>query len=601
MDKLAERKDIDSKYKWKLEDIYDDNSVWEQDYKILAEKADGFMQFSGKLSESGEVLLAAIKASEDINRLLEKMYVYAHMRRDEDNGNSTYQDMLMRIEYLAADISAKMSFFEPEMLAIPEEILRGYVDQVDGMELYRFAIEEQLRQKEHVLSEKEERLLAMASEALGTADEVFKMFNDADIRFPFIIGPDGKKTELTKGRFSVFMDCNDRKVRKNAFKSLYKSYADYRNTLAACYSGSVKGDCFYAKARKFGSSLEASLSSDNVPAEVYDRLIDAVHDNFPVLHEYFKVRKTALGVSKLHLYDMYVPLVEIPEKKYTFEEAKDIVFEAVRPMGEEYCRGIAEAYKNGWIDVYENAGKTSGAYSWGCFDSHPYVLLNWQGTVDDVFTLAHELGHAMHSYFSNKNQPYTYAGYKIFVAEVASTVNENLLIKYMLGKSIDANEKAYLINHYLESFRLTIVRQVMFAEFEKKVHELYETGEALTCETLCKVYYGLNLEYFGKGVEVDKEIEMEWARIPHFYSAFYVYKYAIGFSAAVKLSDNILSGDDKLKKQYLDFLSSGGSDYPIELLKKAGVDLYTSEAVDSAMKMFSDMVSEFKQEKNKCL
>lgn len=594
MDKLPERDRIEDKFKWQLEDIYENNDLWEIDYKELSAKADEFLQYKGKLNENGTVLLAALDASAYINCKLEKMYVYAHMRRDEDNANPKYQDMLMRVEFLASDISAKMSFFEPEMLSVPEETLRSYVNDIPGMDLYKFVIEEQLRQKAHVLSDKEERLLAMASESLGTADEVFSMFNDADIRFPMIKDSDGKKVELTKGRFSVFMDSADRNVRKNAFKSMYKSYTDYKNTLAACYSGSVKTDCFYAKVRNFTGSLNAALDSDNVPTAIYDGLIDATHKNFKTLHEYFKVRKKALGVSQLHLYDMYVPLVKLPEKKYSFEEGKQIVLEAMRPLGEEYCDVLREAFDNRWIDIYENAGKTSGAYSWGCFGTHPYVLLNWQGTVDDVFTLAHELGHAMHTYYSNKNQPYIYAGYKIFVAEVASTVNENLLIKYLLAKSSDKDEKAYLINHYLESIRLTIIRQVMFAEFEKKVHAMCEAGESLTCETLCNVYYGLNKEYFGKGVKVDKEIEMEWARIPHFYNAFYVYKYAIGFSAAVKLSDNVLSGDTKLKKQYLDFLKSGGSDYPIELLKKAGVDLSTSEAVDSAMKLFADMLEEFK-------
>lgn len=594
MSKLPERNQIDDKFKWQLEDIYQDNDLWESDYKTLSSMADEFVSFSGKLSENGETLLRALNASTDINRLLEKMYVYAHMRRDEDNANAKYQDMLMRIEFLAADISAKMSFLEPEMTAIPDDVLRSYVENVPGMALYRFVIEEHLRQKAHVLSEKEERLLAMASEALGTADEVFSMFNDADIRFPMIKDSDGKKTELTKGSFSVFMESEDRRVRKNAFKALYKTYTSHKNTLAACYSGSVKADCFYAKVRKFSGSLDAALDSDNVSAEIYDRLIDATHKNFDTLHEYFKVRKKALGVSELHLYDMYVPIVKISEKKYTFDEAKEIILDALRPLGEEYCDILKDAFKNRWIDVYENVGKTSGAYSWGCFGTHPYVLLNWQGTVDDVFTLAHELGHAMHTYFSNSKQPYVYSGYKIFVAEVASTVNENLLIKYLLSKSTDRDERAYLINHYLESIRLTIIRQVMFAEFEKKVHAMCEAGESLICETLCKVYYDLNLEYFGKDVKVDKEIEMEWARIPHFYNAFYVYKYAIGFSAAVKLSDNILSGDNALLGKYLDFLGSGGSDYPIELLYKAGVDLRTPDAVDSAMALFADMISEFK-------
>lgn len=586
MEKLPLRQDIDSKLKWKLEDMYQTDAAWERDFEKISGEYPRLAEYRGRLTESAETLNAFYRLEEKISLILEKLYVYARMRKDEDNAVTKYQEMAARTEMLMMQIQAELSFFEPELLKAGQAKLNAYMEEIPALKDHDFSFREMFRQKKHVLSEKEERLLSLAQDCAGTGDEAFTMFNNADIKFPAVRDEEGNRVELTKGRYTVFLESTDRAVRKNAFKALYKEYGKFINTLAACYAGSLKADKFYAVARKFGSSLEASLSTDNVPVKVYDNLIHTVHDNLDILARYLKLRKKALGLSELHMYDLYVPIVSVPARKYTYEEAKALVLEAVAPLGKDYCKVIQKAYDSGWIDVCENQGKTSGAYSWGCYSTHPYVLLNWQGTVNDVFTLAHELGHAMHSYYSNKNQPYAKASYRIFVAEVASTVNENLLFHYLLGRTEDQKERAYLLNHYLEEFRGTVYRQVMFAEFEKKAHALLEEGGAVTAEGLNAMYYALNQEYFGSAVKIDKEIELEWSRIPHFYTSFYVYKYATGFSAAVALAEGILSGDEGKIAAYRAFLKSGGSDYPLELLKHAGVDLTKPKPVRQALEVF---------------
>ena len=588
MDKLPLRSEIDAADKWRLEDMYESDALWEKDFEKITKLLKKPAAYKGRLGESGELLLECYRLQEKISMTMEKLYVYARMRKDEDNGIAKYQEMASRIEVLAMQFQAETAFFEPELLSLGEKKIMGFLRETPGLADYDFTFREMFRLQEHVLSEPEERILAMARECAGTGDDAFSMFNNADIKFPSIKDENGKRTELTKGRYTVFLESKNRNVRKAAFKALYATYGSYKNTLAACYAGSVRSDRFYSAARKFESCIAASLSSDNVPVEVYDNLIDTVHANLNKLGDYLKIRKKALGLSRLHMYDLYTPIVNMPAKKYTYEEGKEIVLAALAPMGKEYTDKIKKAYTDGWIDVRENQGKTSGAYSWGCYLSHPYVLLNWQGSVNDVFTLAHELGHAMHSYYSNKTQSYVKSGYKIFVAEVASTVNENLLFHYLLENSQGDVERAYLLNHYLEEFRGTVYRQVMFAEFEKMSHAALEESGALSCDQLCEMYYNLNLQYFGKHVTVDPEIALEWSRIPHFYTSFYVYKYATGFSAAVALANGILSGDKGKLKAYKDFLKSGGSDYPLELLKHAGVDLTTPKPIEEALSVFSD-------------
>ena len=593
--RLPERNEIEDLYKWKLEDLFETDTLWERAFNQVEKDLKKVPSFKGKLMQGkGEHLLKALEFQHALSLAFERVYVYARMRRDEDNGNAFYQNLAARSEMLGTKLMTAWSFFEPEVLAGAEKI-DVFFQATKGLEGYRFLLEDLRRQKEHVLSDKEEALLAGAADALQTGDNVFTMFDNADVRFPAIKDEEGNKTELTIGRFTRFLHSYDRNVRRRAFKALYTTYGTYRNTLAACYAGSVQTDWFYARTRKYPSCLEAKLSGGNIPTSVYTNLIDTVHKGLPALNQYLEIRKRALNLPTLHMYDLYVPMVQVPHKTYTFQEGKEIVLKALAPLGTQYIEDLSKAFQEGWIDVYENRGKTTGAYSWGCYGTHPYVLLNWQGRLEDLFTLAHELGHAMHSYYSNRTQPYQYASYKIFVAEVASTVNENLLMNYLLEHCDDHAMRTYLINHYLEEFRTTVYRQTMFAEFEQIAHQDCEKGVPLTAEHLCKQYLKLNRKYYGASVQVDKEIGLEWARIPHFYSAFYVYQYATGFSSAALIAKGIQEGREGAVDRYLQFLSSGGRDYPIELLKIAGVDLSTPMPVEAALGIFKEYVTQLEE------
>lgn len=589
-EKLLERSEIDNRYKWTVQDIYADDNLWEKDFETVKNSIELLASYKGKISENGENLLGFLKKSDEISEIIEKMVVYAIMRRDEDTRESYYQKMYDRCSSLFTDINAALSFFEPELLAMDKEKLDGFFDDTEGLSMYKFKIDEIVRKKPHILSEAEERIMALSGDAIETADNVFSMFSNADLKFPEVKDEDGNMKELTQARYVSFLMSENREVRMGAFKALYETYGKWRNTLAACLSGQVKSNRYVARARNYDSCIEMYLDNDFVKTDVYNNLIETVESYLDKFQEYMDLKKKALGLDEIHMYDIYAPIVKIPQKKYTFEEGKEIVLEALKPMGEDYLNLVKKSFDEGWIDVYENVGKRSGAYSISCYGVHPYVLLNWQGTLNDVFTLAHELGHAMHSYYSNTYQPYVYARYKIFVAEVASTVNENLLIDYLMNNTDDENMKAYLINHYLEEFRGTVFRQVMFAHFERDIHDLYESGHALTQETLCKIYYDLNLKYFSPAVVVDKDIELEWARIPHFYSSFYVYKYSTGFSAAVSFAKNILSGDKILIDKYINLLKSGGNNYPIEQLKLAGVDLSKPDPIEDALNIFGENV-----------
>jgi len=586
MEMQKTRDEIDSQYKWRLEDIFETNALWEEAAEAAERQITEIRKYSGKFVKNAAAMAECLEKLYDLNGLVTKLYVYAYMRRDEDSANSFYQDLAGKADLIVTKFSAAISFFEPELLTLNKDKITKFMKKEPALKEYAFIIEEIMRKKAHVLSKAEEKLLAMAGEATSAGRDVFLMFNNADIKFPVITDENGNKVELTNGRYSKFMESPDRNTRKRAFKALYDTYGAYRNTLAAAYAGNVKTDKFYAEAQKYSSCLVAALYQDNVPSTVYNGLIQTVHANIKKLTPYLELRKKMLGVRKLHMYDLYVPFVKIPQKTYSFEEARGIVIEALKPLGEEYGEVLKTAFTDGWIDVHENKGKRTGADSWGCYGCHPYVLLNWQGTINDVFTLAHELGHAMHTYYSNEAQPLQYAEYKIFVAEVASTVNENLLMEYLLQNTKDDAEKAFLLNHYLEEFRATVFRQTMFAEFEKMAHKMYEKGETLTCDALCAMYYRLQKKYFKKVMKIDKEIALEWARIPHFYTAFYVYKYATGFSAATILASGILSGDVEKLEKYLNFLKSGSSDYPMELLRKAGVDLSAPEPIQEALDLF---------------
>ena len=501
--------------------------------------------------------------------------------------------MFSRAQNLSFRAGELSSYMVPEILSIPDEQLEAFQREKKEFGLYGRLLSQLLKRKAHTLSDELEALLAASQEATQGGAQVFRMFNNADVRFPSITGEDGRELPVTHGTYISLMEHPDRRIRREAFQSLYSVYRQYSNTLAAAFGANVKQAVFYAKARKYTSSREYYLSSNEVPEGVYDRLVSSVRKSLPLMHRYMSLRKRLLGVDELHMYDVYVPLTSQGNTHYTFEEAKKIVEEGLAPLGEEYLSLLETGFEGRWIDVYENEGKRSGAYSWGIYGCHPYVLLNFHGTLNDVFTLAHEMGHAIHTWYSNENQPYVYAGYKIFVAEVASTCNEALLIRYLLKQCKEKKERAYLLNHFLESFRATLFRQTMFAEFEKTVHELGAAGESLTSEKLCGIYQKLNEDYFGPDMVSDSEIGYEWERIPHFYTPFYVYQYATGFSAAVAISRRIMEGEPGILEGYKRFLSGGCSMEPVELLKLCGVDMSESRPVDQAMEFFEELLDEF--------
>ena len=584
---LKTRDQIDSKYKWNIEAMIPDESVISGELETIKKEAEAYGEdFAGRLTESADTLLAAFQKRDDIWRRLEKIYVYARMRRDENNAETKYQAMADQCNSVIAAVSASMAFFTPELLSASEETILAYIDAAPGLEIYRFAICDTMRQKAHILTQAEENILAQMSEITGATNDIFTMLNNADIKFGTIIDEDGDETEVTHGNFIKFMESHDRDVRKNAYNAVYDAYKELINTIASAYNYNTKTDVVSARIRKYESARAAALSGDNIPAEVYDNLVAEVHKNLPAMHRYVELRKKLLGVDKLYMYDMYVPLIKLPETSVSFEEGLDIMRDALQPLGEEYLTKMNKGIEEGWIDVYENKGKTSGAYSFGCYDSYPYILLNYTDTLKDVFTIIHEMGHSIHTWYSDRNQPFTYAGYKIFVAEVASTCNEALLIRHLLKKAGSREEKAYLLNHFLESFRGTLFRQTMFAEFEDMAHKKAARGESLTAESLCSIYRQLNADYFGPAMTVDRQIDYEWERIPHFYTPFYVYQYATGFSAAVAISSRIMSGEPGALEGYKKFLSGGCSMKPIDLLKLCGVDMSTTRPVDEALGFF---------------
>lgn len=595
IEKLPARSEIAEADKWALEDLFLTDADWEAAVKQLEEQLAQLKGYAGKVSASADALYAYLTLADETENLFEKVLVYSNEKMHEDMGNSTYQGYAAQAQAAATRLSAAEAFFEPELLAMEESRLQGFLKEDPKLEKYRLLINRIWRRKEHTLSAAGEEILAKTYEMATAPDDIFSMFNDADAKFGTIRDENGKEVELTHGRFGGFMESSDRRVRKEAFEALYQTYDQFKNTLAATYSANVKKAKFYADVRKYPSALAAALAPGNIPTEVYDNLIETVHRFLPAMYRYVALRKRALGVEELHMYDVYVPLVADQTKKIPFAEAKEIVKRGLAPMGEEYVSHLEEGFDHRWIDVYENRGKRSGAYSWGAYGTHPYVLLNYQGKLDDVFTLAHEMGHALHSWYSNANQPYVYSGYLIFVAEVASTCNESLLMQYLLKESKDKKEKAYLLNHFIDQFKGTLFRQTMFAEFEKITHEMYAKGESLTAERLCAVYMDLNRKYFGEEMVSDPQIALEWARIPHFYTEFYVYQYATGFSCAIALSKRILEMGEAGVADYMKFLKGGCSKDPIELLKMAGVDISTPKPVEDALQLFEELVSELEE------
>lgn len=591
---LKTRDQIDSKYKWNIEAMIPDESVISGELETIKKEAEAYGEdFAGRLTESADTLLAAFQKRDDIWRRLEKIYVYARMRRDENNAETKYQAMADQCNSVIAAVSASMAFFTPELLSASEETILAYIDAAPGLEIYRFAICDTMRQKAHILTQAEENILAQMSEITGATNDIFTMLNNADIKFGTIIDEDGDETEVTHGNFIKFMESHDRDVRKNAYNAVYDAYKELINTIASAYNYNTKTDVVSARIRKYESARAAALSGDNIPAEVYDNLVAEVHKNLPAMHRYVELRKKLLGVDKLYMYDMYVPLIKLPETSVSFEEGLDIMRDALQPLGEEYLTKMNKGIEEGWIDVYENKGKTSGAYSFGCYDSYPYILLNYTDTLKDVFTIIHEMGHSMHSHYTRDEQPYIYGSHSIFTAEVASTVNESLLMQHLLRTEDEKEMRKYLLNMHLEEFRTTLFRQTMFAEFEDITHKTIESGETLTAEWMCQQYEDLNAQYYGSAVEKDDVIRYEWARIPHFYNAFYVYKYATGYSAATAISKKILTEGKPAAQDYIRFLKTGESDHPIELLKIAGVDMSSPLPVQQAMETFNQLLDEF--------
>lgn len=592
--KVLKRDEISDEYKWNLEDMFASDELWEEEYEQTKELCNKIASYQGKLTESAATLLVYFQDTDEANYHLERIYVYANERYHQDTAVSQYQGYASRADSLMVMAESSSAFAEPEILEVSEETIDAFYKEQPELLKYQRAIDEILRKKAHTLSKEEEKILADAGEIAVGPENIFSMFNNADIRFPAIKDTEGNELPVSHGTFIQLMENKDRNIRKQAFESMYHTYQQFGNTVASIFTSHLKQEHFFAKTKKYDSVRAMHLDQGNIPEGVYDNLIETVHKHLPAMHRYMAERKKLLGVEELHMYDLYTPLIDDYDKKYTYEEAKETVLKGLAPMGEEYLSILKEGLSGGWIDVYENENKRSGAYSWGAYGTHPYVLLNHKDNLNSVFTLAHEMGHAIHTYYSNKTQPITYSGYLIFVAEVASTCNEALLMQYLMKNAADEKERRYLINHQLEEFRTTLFRQTMFAEFEQIVHKKTADGEALTQEALNKIYHDLNVLYYGPDVVVDEEIDYEWMRIPHFYTSFYVYQYATGYSAATAFSKLILEGGQPAVDRYVtNFLCGGCSKDPIELLRNAGVDMSTPEPVDAALQVFEEYLAMF--------
>ncbi|WP_100330593.1 oligoendopeptidase F [Bacillus xiapuensis] len=593
---LPSRDEVPEELTWRLEDIFSSDDEWEKEFQAVKELCAKAQTFQGTLGASAEQLYQFFTYQDELLERMGKLYTYSHMRYDQDTTNSHYQGMDDRAKNLYTQIAQALSFAVPELLAMDEEKLQSFIQSDDKLKIYKQAIAEINLQRPHVLSAAEESLLAQASEVTSASSNTFGMLNNADLEFPVIENEEGEDVQITHGRFIQLMESDDRRVRKEAFKAVYDTYGKFKNTFASTLSSQVKKDNFYARVRRYESARAAALSNNNIPETVYDHLIQTIHKHLPLLHRYIKLRKKVLGVEELHMYDLYTPLVKDVKMKVTYDQAKEYLINGLAPLGQEYVNKLKEGLESRWVDVVENKGKRSGAYSSGAYGTNPYILMNWQDNVNNLFTLAHEFGHSMHSYYTRSSQPYVYGNYSIFVAEVASTCNEALLNDYLLKHLDDEKKRLYILNHYLEGFRGTVFRQTMFAEFEHMIHEKAQRGEALTAELLTQIYYELNQKYFGDEMVIDQEIGLEWARIPHFYYNYYVYQYATGFSAATALSAQILKEGQPAVDRYINqFLKAGSSDFPIEVLKKAGVDMTTATPIEEACRVFEQKLEEMEE------
>ena len=590
-----ERNTIENKFKWTIDEMYPNEEAMDKDIQKLKDLIEESKKYKGTLADSEENLFQALNISEQASRLLQNLYVYTHMKSHEDTRINKNQANATKTDMLSTELSMATSYMVPEIIAMDSEKLENYL-KTEKLSHYKKYVDDILRLKPHTLNEREEELLAAVSDLSGVPENIYDMLSFADLQFPEIEDEKCEKIRVTHANFSLFLKSKDARVRKDAFEAMYSVYNQYKNTFASTLYGGIKSEIFYAKTRKYESALQGSLFQDNVSVDVYNNLIDAVHENLDTLNDYIDLKKKFLGLDKINMYDLYVPLTENFDMEIPYEKAQEIILEALKPLGEEYLENVKKAFSEGWIDVYGNEGKQGGAYSWGSYDSKSYILMSYKDDLNSLFTLIHEMGHSMHSYYSKNNQPYLYSGYKIFVAEVASTLNELLLINYLLKNASSKEEKIYLLNYYLEQFRTTVYRQTMFAEFEKICHGKVENGEPLTAEDFNNIYYDLNKKYYGESSEVNEDIALEWARIPHFYSNFYVYKYATGFSAASALSKQILEEGDSAVDRYKEFLKSGGSEFPLDQLRKAGVDMEKKEAVDEALHVFKDLVKQLEKE-----
>ena len=591
--KVLARDEVKVEETWRLEDIFATDDAWEKEYADVEELSAKAESFKGTLRNGAEALFEALSYRDTLSERLRRLYTYAHLKTDQDTTNSFYQAMDSRVKSLYVKVSTALSFFLPELLEIDEGELNKFVEQNDELKLYKQEFEEVNKLRPHVLPAEQESLLAQLSEVTGSSSETFSMLNNADLTFPTVKDENGEEVELTHGRYIRFLESDVPRVREEAFKAMYGKYGEFQNTFASTLSGNIKRDNVNARIRNYSSAREAAMSNNHIPEQVYENLVSTINKNVHLLQRYVALRKKMFGLEELHMWDLYAPLVKDVDMKIPYGEAAQTMLESFHPLGEEYVSIVKEGLDNRWVDVRENKGKRSGAYSSGAYGTNPYILMNWQDNVNNLFTLAHEFGHSVHSYYSRKSQPFIYSGYSIFVAEVASTVNEAILNDHLLKTIDDEQKRIYLLNNWLDGFRGTVFRQTMFAEFEHMIHQLDQQGVALTAEKLTEEYYALNKRYFGDDLVIDEEIGLEWARIPHFYYNYYVYQYATGYSAAVSLSNQILTEGQPAVERYINhFLKAGSSDYPIEVLKKAGVDMTSAAPIEEACRVFEEKLNE---------
>ena len=598
MTKLKQRNEISDKFKWDLSPLTKSDEEWEMRYKAALKKVDDIKKYNGLLSQSGDVLLNCFKETSELEEEIGKLFVYANLKHDENTINPTYQALSSKASTLYVSYSTATSFISPEIISIGKEAINKFTKENKELEVYAHFFDDLFREADHILSLDKEQILAMAQEISAAPSSIFSMVNNADIKFAPAKNSDNESVEVTHGQFINLLQSKDRVLRKSAYETYYNSFIAQKNTIAETYNYSVKKDIFYSKVRNYPSALQASLSSNNISVSIYKNLIKTVNDNLHLFHEYVGLRKKILKLNKQHMYDIYVPLIIDADQQIDYETAKSTIVKALQPLGGEYIEILSRAFNESWIDVYENQNKRSGAYSWGTYGANPFILMNYTNKVNDMFTLAHEMGHALHSYYTCSEQPFIYGNYTIFLAEIASTVNESLLINYLLKTTQDKTMYNYLINYFIEQFRGTLFRQTMFAEFELITHEKLEANEPLTSDILNEIYKDLIIKYFGDSVELDERIPYEWSRIPHFYNPFYVYQYATGFSAAIAISKQILEEGDVARERYIDLLKSGSSNYSIDILKKAGLDMTSSKPIEDAMSVFAELLNKLRDSLN---